>query len=212
VTLPEVVMSQLVEKFDEFSLYNQITNFDPGSDSNSSSMSPWIEPHELAPESSCQPVLPHEHFPYDLRNTTTAYVDALVPHRAGKEIASEYSSDYSAVPDYNSETSYEFNFGSDLIKSEFELNTTEEPQSGPAASLVITSTPAGRFVYYLDSKPANLTDDNSRCITYLETLPLQEGTPLAPNEDEHTPTEVATTDYGLPIHGHRGSWNLRCPT
>jgi hypothetical protein len=28
-------------------------------------------------------------------------------------------------------------------------------------------------------------------------LPFQEGIPLAPNKDKHTPTKVATTDYGL---------------
>jgi hypothetical protein len=63
--------------------------------------------------------------------------------------------------------------------------------------LVITSIPAGRFVYWPDRKPADLTDDNSRCISNLEALPFQEGTPLAPNKDEHTPTEVATTDSSL---------------
>jgi hypothetical protein len=78
-----------------------------------------------------------------------------------------------------------------------DLNTTEEPLSGPAAGLVITSTPAERFVYWPDRKPADLTDDNSHYIAYLESLPFQEGTPLAPNEDEHTPTEVETTDSGL---------------
>jgi hypothetical protein len=62
--------------------------------------------------------------------------------------------------------------------------------------LVITSTPAGRFVYWPDRKPADLTDGNSRCIAYLDSLPFQEGTPLAPAE-EQTPTEVATTDSGL---------------
>jgi hypothetical protein len=62
--------------------------------------------------------------------------------------------------------------------------------------LVITSTPASRFVYWPNRKPADPTDDNSRCVTYLETLLFQEGTPLAPN-DEQTPTEVATTDSSL---------------
>jgi hypothetical protein len=85
----------------------------------------------------------------------------------------------------------------DPIESKSELNTIEEPLSGPTAGLVITSTPAGRFVYWPDRKPTDLTHDNSRCVTYLETLPFQEGTPLAPNEDEHTPTEVATTDSSL---------------
>jgi hypothetical protein len=42
----------------------------------------------------------------------------------------------------------------------------------------------------------DLTDRNSRCVAYLDSLPFQEGTPLAPAE-EHTPTEVATTDSSL---------------
>jgi hypothetical protein len=63
--------------------------------------------------------------------------------------------------------------------------------------LVITSTPAGRFIYCPDRKPADLTNDNSRCIAYLGTLPFQKGTPLVINEDEHTPTDVVTTDSSL---------------
>jgi hypothetical protein len=60
----------------------------------------------------------------------------------------------------------------DLIEFESELNSIEEPLSGPAAGLVITSTPAGRFVYWLNRKLADLTNDNSRCVAYLETLPF----------------------------------------
>jgi hypothetical protein len=37
VTLPEVVTGQLVEKFDEFLLYNQVTGFEIRSTSNSNS-------------------------------------------------------------------------------------------------------------------------------------------------------------------------------
>jgi hypothetical protein len=62
--------------------------------------------------------------------------------------------------------------------------------------MVITSTPAGRFVYWPDRKPADLTDGNSHYVAYLDSLPFQEGTPLSPAE-EHTPTEVATTDSSL---------------
>ena len=40
VTLPEVVTGPLVEKFGEFSLCNQVANFEIGSDSNSNSTSP----------------------------------------------------------------------------------------------------------------------------------------------------------------------------
>jgi hypothetical protein len=44
--------------------------------------------------------------------------------------------------------------------------------------------------------PADLTDGNSHCVAYLDSLPFQERTPLAPAE-EHTPTEVPTTDSSL---------------
>jgi hypothetical protein len=91
---------------------------------------------------------------------------------------------------------YEFDFGSDPEEPESEENSTEQPLSGPAAGLVITSTPAGRFVYWPDRKPADLAGGNSRCVAYLDSLPFQEGTPLAP-AGEHTPTEVATNDSGL---------------
>jgi hypothetical protein len=41
-----------------------------------------------------------------------------------------------------------------------------------------------------------MTDGKSRCVAYLDSLPFQEGTPLALDE-EHTPTEVATSDSSL---------------
>jgi hypothetical protein len=91
---------------------------------------------------------------------------------------------------------YEFDFGSDPEEPESEDNSTELPLSGPAAGLVITSTPAGRFVYWPDRKPADLTGGNSRCVAYLDSLPFQEGTPLAP-AGENTPTEVASSDSSL---------------
>jgi hypothetical protein len=62
--------------------------------------------------------------------------------------------------------------------------------------LIITSTPARKFVYYPDRKPTDLTDGNSRSVACLDSLPFQEGTPLAPTEG-HTSTKVATTDSGL---------------
>jgi hypothetical protein len=117
-------------------------------------------------------VLLHEHFPYGLCNSSKTHAEALTTRRASKEIASEYSSDSNAVPGYNSDSSYEFDFGLDPIESESMLNTTKELLSGPAAGLVITSTLAGRFVYWPDRKPVDLTDDNSRCVSYLETLPF----------------------------------------
>jgi hypothetical protein len=140
---------------------------------------------------------PLEHFPYGLRNATSSYVDALVPHRVGKEIVSEYASNSNVVPDYNSDSSYEFDFGSDPIESESEINTIEEPFSGPTVGLVITSAHAGRFVYWPDRKPADLTDDNSCCVTYPETILFLEGTPLTQNAEEYSPTEVASTNSEL---------------
>jgi hypothetical protein len=72
----------------------------------------------------------------------------------------------------------------------------EQPLLGPASGLVIASTPTDKFVYWPDRKPADLTDENSCCVAYLDSLPFQEGTPLAPTE-EHTPTEVATCDSSI---------------
>jgi hypothetical protein len=110
----------------------------------------WIEPRELALEPSCGPVIPHEHFPYGLYSISLVYADALIPHRAGKEIISEYTPDSNVVPDYNSDSSFEFDFRFDPIEPESNHNSTEEPLSGPAAGMVITSTPANRFVYLPD--------------------------------------------------------------
>jgi hypothetical protein len=122
--------------------------------------------------------------------------------RAVKEIVSDYTSDSNPVSGYYSDSSYEFDFGSNLEEPESEISTTEQPLSGPATDLVITSTPTGRFIYLSDRKPADLTDRNSRCVAYLESLPFQEGTPLPPAE-EHTPTEVATTDSCLISPDHQ---------
>jgi hypothetical protein len=196
VTLPEVVTGDLAGKFSEISLYNQHADFELGSDSNSNSTSPWAIACEPATEPSCADSPLHEHFPYDLCITSKAHVKALSARRAGKEITSEYDSDSNPISGYYSDSSYEFDFGADPDEPESETYTMEQPLSGPASGLVITSTPAGRFVYWPDRKPADLTDENSRCVAYLDSLPFQEGTPLAPTE-EHTPTEVATSDSSL---------------
>jgi hypothetical protein len=159
-------------------------------------MSPWSIACESAIEPSFVDSLLNEHFPYSLCDASRAHAEALSARRAGKEIVSEYNSDSNPVSGYYSDSSYEFDFGADLDEPESENHTTEQPLSGPASSLVITSTPAGRFVYWPDRKPADLTDGNSRCVSYLDSLPFQEGTPLAPAE-EHTPTEVVTSDSSL---------------
>jgi hypothetical protein len=196
VTLPEVMTGNLAGKFSEISLYNQHADFESGSASNSNSTSLWVTACESATEPSCADAPLHEHFPFGLCNASRAHVEALVAHRAGKEIVSDYTSDSSPGSGYYSDSSYEFDFGSDPNEPESENSTTEQPLSGPATSLVITSTPAGRFVYWPDRKPMDLTDGNSRFVAYLDSLPFQEGTPLAPTE-EHTPTEVASTNSSL---------------
>jgi hypothetical protein len=196
VTLPEVVTGDLAGKFSEISLYNQHTGFEFGSASNSNSTSPWAIACEPATQPSCADSPLHEHFPYGLCNVSRAHAKALIARRAGKEIVSEYNSDSSPASGYYLDSSYEFDFGSDPDEPESENNTTEQPLLGPASGPVITSTPAGRFVYWLDRKPADLIDGNSRYVAYLDSLPFQEGTPLGPTE-EHTPTEVATSDSSL---------------
>jgi hypothetical protein len=196
MTLPEVITGNLVGKFGKISLYNQHADFESGSASNSNSTSPWVTTCESATKPSCAGVPLHEHFPYGLCNASRAYAEALAARQTGKEIVSDYSSDSNPASGYYLDSSYEFDFGSDPDELESKTSTTEQPLSGLATGLVITSTPAGRFVYWIDRKPADLTDGNSRCIAYVDSLPFQEGTPLGPTE-EHTPTEVATTDSGL---------------
>jgi hypothetical protein len=206
VTLPEVVTGDLAGEFGEILLYNQHTDFELGSDSNSNSTSPWAISCETVIEPSCADSPLHEHFPYGLCIANKAHAKALSARRARNEIVSEYNSDSNPVSGYDSDSnpisgyysdsSYEFDFGAEPDEPEFENYTTEKPLSGPASGLVITSTPADIFVYWPDHKPADLTDENSRCVTYLDSLPFQEGTPLAPAE-EHTPTGVATSGSSL---------------
>jgi hypothetical protein len=136
------------------------------------------------------------YFPFGLCNVSRAHAEALVARQAGKEISSDYALDSNPGSGYYSDSSYEFDFGSDPDKPESENPTTVQPLSGPATGLVITSTPADRFVYWPDLEPTDLTDENSRYVAYLDSLPFQEGTPLAPTE-EHTPTEVVSIDSSL---------------
>jgi hypothetical protein len=174
VTLPEVITGDLAGKFDEISLYNQHADFKSGSSSNSNSMSLWAIVCEPAAQPLCADCPLHEHFPYGLCNTSRAHAKALSTRRAEKEIVSEYNSDSNTVPSYNSDSNpisgyYSdsnpiSDFGEDPDEPESENYTTEQPLSGPASGLFITSTPAGRFVYWPDRKPTDLTDENSRCI------------------------------------------------
>jgi hypothetical protein len=206
VTLPEVVTGELAGKFSEISLFDQHADFELGSASNSSSTSPWAIVCEPATQPSHVDCPPRERFTRGPRNVSRAHTKAPTTRWAGKEPVPEYDSDSDTAPGhasdsnplfvFYSDSTYEFDFGSDPEEPESEDNSTEQPLSGPAAGLVITSTPAGRFVYWPDRKPADLTNVNSRCVAYLDSLPFQEGTPLAP-AGEHTPTKVATSDSSL---------------
>jgi hypothetical protein len=194
VTLPEVITGDLAGKFHKISLFNQHADFEYGSASNSNSTPPWVTACESATEPLCVDAQLHEHFPFGLCNAIRAHAEALVARRAGKEIVSDYTSDSNPGSGYYSD-SYEFKFGSDQDEPESENPTTEQPLSRPSTVLVITSTPADRSIYWPDRKPTDLTDENSRYVAYLDSLPFQ-GTPQAPI-DEHTPTEVASTDSSL---------------
>jgi hypothetical protein len=195
VILPEVITGDLAGKFGEISLYNQHTDFESGSDSNSNSTSSWVSACKSA-KPSCVDAPLHKHFPFGLCNASRAHAEALVARRASKEIVSDYASDSNPDSGYYSDSSYEFDFGSNPDEPESENPMTKQPLSGPATGLVITTTPAGRFIYWPDRKPTDLTDGNSRYIAYFDSLPFQEGTPLAPTE-ERTPTEVVSIDLSL---------------
>jgi hypothetical protein len=132
---------------------------------------------------------PREHFTRGPHNVSRAHAKAPTTRRADKEPVPEYDSDSDTAPGHPSDSNplfgfyldsaYKFDFGSDPEDPESEDNSTEQPLSGPASGLVITSTPAGRFVHWPDRKPADLTGENSRYVAYLDSLPFQEGTPLA---------------------------------
>jgi hypothetical protein len=206
VTLPEVVTGELAGKFGEISLFDQHADFELGSASNSNSTSPSATVCEPATQPSHVGSPPHERFTRGPRNLSRARTEAPPVRRAGKEPVPEYNSDSDTAPSYASDSNnlfgfysdstYEFDFGSDPEDPESEDNSTEQPLSGPAFRLVITSTPAGRFVYWPDCKPADLIDGNSRYVAYLDSLPFQEGTPLTRTE-EYSPTEVASSDSSL---------------
>jgi hypothetical protein len=163
VTLPEVVTSELAGKFGEISLFNHHADFKLESASNLNSTSPWA----IACEPAAQPshVVPpsRERSTHGPRNPCRARTGAPSSRWAGKEPVPEYNSDSDTAPGHSSDSNplsgfysdsaYEFDFGSDLEDPESEDNTTKHPLSGTASGLVITSTPAGRFVYWPDRKP-----------------------------------------------------------
>jgi hypothetical protein len=157
VTLPEVVTGELASKFGEISLFDHHADFELGTASNSNSTSPWAIACEQATQPSHLVSPPRECSTRGPRIASRARTEAPSSRRAGKEPVPEYNSNSDTAPGHASDSNpltglysdsaYEFDFGSDPEDSESEDNTTEHPLSGPASGLVITSTPAGRFVY-----------------------------------------------------------------
>jgi hypothetical protein len=206
VMLPEVVTGELAGKFGEIWLFNHHADFELESASNSNSTSPWA----IACEPAAQPLraVPplRERSTCGPRILSRARTGAPSSRRAGKEPVPEYNSDSDTAPDHASDSNplsefysnpaYEFDFGSDPEDPESEDNSTEHPLSGPASGLVITSTPARRFVHWPDRKPVDLISGDSRYVAYIDSLPFQEGTPLA-RADSNTPTEVAPSESSL---------------
>jgi hypothetical protein len=164
VTLPEVVTGELAGKFSEISLFDQHADFELGSASNLNSTSPWTTVCEPAAQPSHVVSPPRERSTRGPRNLCRARTEAPSTHRAGKEPVPEYNSDSDTAPGhasdsnplsgFYSDSAYEFDFGSDPEDPESEDNTTEQPLSGPASGPVITSTPAGRFVYCQTTSPS----------------------------------------------------------
>jgi hypothetical protein len=182
VTLPEVVTGELASKFGEISLFDHHADIKLGSVSNSNSTSLWAIACEPAAQPSHVVPPPRECSTLGPRNLCRARTEAPSARQPGKEPVPEYNSDSDAAPGrtldsnplsgFYSDSAYEFDFGLDPGDPESEDNTTEQPLSGPASGLVITSTPAGRFVYWPDRKPADLISGDSRYVAYLDSLPF----------------------------------------
>jgi hypothetical protein len=212
VTHPEVVTGELAGKFGEISLFDQHVDFELGSASNSNSTSPWAIACEPATQPSHVVSHPRERSTRAPRSLSRACTEAPSSQWAGKEPVPEYNSDSDTAPGHTSDSNplsgfysdsaYEFDFGSDPEDPESEDYTTEQPLSRPTSGLVITSTPAGRFVYWPDRKPADLISGDSRYVSYLDSLPFQEVTPLA-RAEEYTSTEVASSDSSLGNPDHQ---------
>jgi hypothetical protein len=147
VTLPEVVTGELTGKFGEISLFDQHADFELRSASNSNSTFSWAIVCEPAAQPSHVECPPRERFPRGPRNISRAHAQAPTTRRASKEPVPEYDSDSNTLFGSYLDSAYEFDFGSDPEEPESEGNTTEQPLSGSASGLVITSTPTERFVY-----------------------------------------------------------------
>jgi hypothetical protein len=109
LTLPEVVTGNLAGKFGEISLYNQPADFELGSESNSNSTSLWA----IACEPATQP-----------SRAASPLRERLTPSPAPG-----YNSDSNPLSGFYSDSSYEFNFGSDPDEHESDNSSTEQPLS-----------------------------------------------------------------------------------
>jgi hypothetical protein len=215
VMLPEVVTGELSGKFSEISLFDHHADFELESASNSNSTSPWAIACEPAAQPSQAVPSPRERSARGPSVLSRARTGAPSSRRAGKEPVPEYNSDSDTAPghasdsnplsEFYSDSAYEFDFGSDPEDPESDGNSIEHPLSGPASGLVITSTSADRFVYWPDRKPADLISGDSRYVAYIDSLPFQEGTPLA-RADSNTPTEVAALSPALAPLIAKSSW------
>jgi hypothetical protein len=123
VTLPEVVTSELAGKFGEISLFDHHADYELESASNSNSTSPWAITCEPATQPSHLVSPPHEHSMRGPRILSRTRKEALPSRRAGKEPIPEYNSDFDTAPghpsdsnplsEFYSDSTYEFDFGSD---------------------------------------------------------------------------------------------------
>jgi hypothetical protein len=185
VTLPEVVTGELPGKFGEISLFDQHADFELGSASNSNSTSPWAivcEPasqpsHVVSPPASASRVAP----------ATSAGPARRLPLHAGPARSPYPSTTQTPTPPLATPRTPTPSSAS--TRTPCTSSTSGQTRRIPSPRttllsnpyqdrLVITSTPAERFVYWPDRKPADLIDGNSRYVAYLDSLPFQEGTPL----------------------------------
>jgi hypothetical protein len=178
VTLPEVVTGELAGKFGEISLFNHHADFELEPIPNTNSTSPWAIACEPAAQPSQVIPSPRERSARGPRILSRGRTETTTSCRAGKEPVPEYSSDSDASRDRTSDSNplsefylnpdCEFDFGSDPEEPESEDNSTELPLSGPASGLVITSTPAGRYIYWPYRKPDDLIRGDSRYVAYID--------------------------------------------
>jgi hypothetical protein len=88
---------------------------------------PWVTACESTTEPTCADAPLHEHFPFGLCNASRAHAEALIARQASKEIISDYGSESNPGSGYYSDSSYEFDFGSDPDEPKSDNPATEQP-------------------------------------------------------------------------------------